>query len=169
MGGNITLSRWNTDPATANVANAAQAIPTYPIYSPIEDRNPNNIGSFYTPAPGIQKDVPNPVAVMEINKGTSESYGYRSVGNVYAEIAFLKDFTFRVTGYGDIGINMGSNYTPRFDVNNATSNSSHKSEKTAFSRNTDEYTKYQMDLILNYTKTKDLHRLNAMAGYTARV
>jgi TonB-linked SusC/RagA family outer membrane protein len=106
---------------------------------------------------------------MEINKGTSESYGYRTVGNVYAEIAFLKAFTFRATGYGDIGINTGSNYTPRFDVNNATSNSSHKSEKTSFSRNTGEYTKYQADFILNYNKTKDSHRIGAMVGYTARV
>ncbi|MDP2337521.1 MAG: TonB-dependent receptor [Bacteroidota bacterium] len=169
MGGNATLSRWNTDPATANVANAAQALPTYAPYSPAEDHDPNNIGSFYTPSPGIQKDVPNPVAVMDINKGTSESYGYRSVGNIYAEIAFLKDFTFRATGYGDIGINTGSNYTPRFDVNNATSNSSHKSEKTSFSRNTAEFTKYQADFIVNYNKTKDLHRIGAMVGYTARV
>jgi TonB-linked SusC/RagA family outer membrane protein len=169
LGGNITLSRWDVDPATASVSNAAEALPTYMPFSPEEDHDPNNIGSYYTPAPGIQKDVPNPVAVMEINKGTSESYGYRSVGNVYAEIAFLKDFTFRATGYGDIGINTGSNYSPRFDVNNSTSNSSHKSEKTSFSRSTGEYTKYQIDLIVNYNKTKDLHRIGAMAGYTARV
>jgi TonB-linked SusC/RagA family outer membrane protein len=169
MGGNASLTRWDTDPATASVSNAAQALPTYFPNSPVEDHVPNNIGSYYTPAPGIQKDVPNPLAVMEINKGNSESYGYRTVGNVYAEIAFLKDFTIKATGYGDIGINTGSNYTPRFDVNNETSNSSHKSEKTSFSRNTAEYTKYQMDLIVNYNKNKDLHRINAMAGYTARV
>ncbi|HLW07668.1 MAG TPA: TonB-dependent receptor [Marinilabiliaceae bacterium] len=169
MGGNATLSRWDTDPATASVQNAAQAIPTYSPYSPAEDHDPKNIGSYYTPAPGIQKDVPNPVALMEINKGNNESYGYRVVGNVYGEITFLKDFTFKATGYGDVGVNTGSNYTPRFDVNNSTSNSSHKSEKTSFSRNTAEYTKYQADLILNYTKEKDLHRIGAMAGYTARV
>ncbi len=169
LGGNITLSRWDVDPATANVSNAAEALPTYMPFSPEEDHDPNNIGSYYTPAPGIQKDVPNPVAVMEINKGTSESYGYRSVGNVYAEITLLKDVTFRATGYGDIGINTGSNYSPRFDVNNSTSNSSYKSEKTSFSRSTGEYSKYQIDLIVNYNKTKDLHRIGAMAGYTARV
>jgi TonB-linked SusC/RagA family outer membrane protein len=168
-GGNVALTRWDTDPATASVSNAAQALPTYFPYSPVEDHNPENIGSYYTPSPSIQKDVPNPVAVMEINKGTAESYGYRTVGNVYGEVAFLKDFTFRATGYADIGINMGSNYFPRFDVNNENSNSSHKSEKTSFSRNTGEYSKYQTDLILNYNKTKDLHRIGAMAGYTSRV
>lgn len=168
-GGNIALTRWDTEPATASVSNAARALPTYPPYSPVADHNPENIGSYYTPAPGIQKDVPNPVALMEINKGTAESYGYRTVGNIYGEVAFLKDFTFRVTGYADVGINMGSNYNPRFDVNNEHSNSSHKSEKTSFRRNTGEYTKYQTDVILNYNKTDDLHRIGAMAGYTARV
>ena len=169
MGGTAALSRWDTDAATANVANAAQALPTYTPYSPEADHDPNNIGSYYTPSPGIQKDVPNPVAVMEINKGTSESYGYRTVGNVYAEIGFLKDFKFRATGYGDIGIHFGNKYSPRFDVNNETSSSSHKSEKTSFSRNTAEYTKYQADFILNYNKVTDMHRIGAMLGYTARV
>ena len=168
-GGNVALTRWDTDPATASVSNAAQAIPTYSPYSPVEDHDPNNIGSYYTPAPGIQKDVPNPVAVMEINKGTAESYGYRIVGNVYGEIAFLKDFTLRATGYADIGINIGSNFYPRFDVNNENSNSSYKREKTSFTRNTGEYTKYQADFIVNYNKIKDKHRIGAMVGYTARV
>ena len=169
IGANVNLSRWNTDPATANVQNAAQALPTYAPFAPAEDQDPNNIGSYYTPAPGIQKDVPNPIAVMKINEGNSENYGYRIVGNVYGEVTFLKDFTFKATGYGDIGLSTGSHYTPRFDVNNATSNSSHKSEKTSFSRSTGEYTKYQVDMILNYNKVKDLHRIGAMAGYTARV
>jgi len=169
IGGNATLNRWDNTPATASVINAVQALPTYAPYAPVEDQNPENLGSYYTPSPGIQKDVPNPVAVMEINKGNAESYGYRAVGNVYAEINFLKDFTFKATGYGDIGLNLGSSYTPRFDVNNTISNSSHKSEKTSFKRNSDEYTKYQMDLILNYNKKIDGHRISAMAGYTARV
>ncbi len=169
IGGNITLSRWDMDPATADVQNAVQAIPTYSPYAPAADHNPENIGSYYTPSPGIQKDVANPVARMEIGKGNQETYGYRTVGNVYGEINFLKDFSFRVTGYGDIGINQDNQFTPRFDVNNATSNSSHKSEFTRFRRQNAEYTKYQVDFLLNYNKVLDVHRINAMAGYTARV
>ncbi len=169
VGGNVTLNRWNSNPTTANVSNAIKAIPTYVPYAPVEDIDPKNIGSYYTPSPGIQKDVANPVAVMEIGKGNSQSYGYRTVGNVYADINFTKDLSFKITGYGDVGNSYGSSYSPRFDVNNSTSNSSHKSEKTSFSRNTAEYTKYQVDMILNYnTKIQD-HRISAMAGYTARV
>lgn len=167
-GASAALSRWDLDPETASVQNAVQAIPTYSPYAPESDHNPQNVGSYYTPSPGIQKDVANPVARMEIGKGNAESYGYRFSGNAYAEISFLKDFTFRATGYADIGINNGSNFTPRFDVNNENSNSSHKSDMTRFSRNTAEYKKLQADFILNYNKIADKHRIGAMAGYTAR-
>lgn len=169
LGGNANLSKWDARPASASVINAVQAIPTYTPYSPVVDHDPNNIGSFYTPSPGIQKDVPNPVAVMEINKGNTNNYGYRAVGNIYAEITFLKDFTFKATGYGDIGLNLGSVFTPKFNVNNATSNSSYKSDFNSFSRNENEFTKYQADFILNYNTKIGAHKINAMAGYTARI
>lgn len=169
IGSNITLSRWDSDPTSASVSNAVQAIPTYSPYAPKEDYNPENIGSLYTPSPGIQKDVANPVAVMEIKKGNTESYGYRAVGNVFLELKLLKDFTFKAVGYGDFGLSLGSTFSPRFDVNNANSNSSHKSETTRFSRNSAEYTKYQADFLLNYNKKVDNHRISALVGYTARM
>ncbi len=165
-GASINFSRWDVDPATASIQNAVQAIPTYSPYSPETDHNPENIGSYYTPSPGIQKDVANPVALMEIGKGNSESYGYRTTANLYGEIKFLKDFTFKATGYADIGINLGSVFTPRFDVNNSTSNSSHKSDKTSFKRSVGEYKNYQADFLLNYNKVLDLHRIGGMVGYT---
>lgn len=165
-GASISFSRWDVDPATASIQNAVQAIPTYSPYSPESDHNPENIGSYYTPSPGIQKDVANPVALMEIGKGNSESYGYRATANLYGEVKFLKDFTFKATGYADIGINLGSVFTPRFDVNNSTSNSSHKSDKTSFSRSEGEYKNYQTDLLLNYNKVLDAHRVSGMVGYT---
>jgi TonB-linked SusC/RagA family outer membrane protein len=169
VGSNITLTRWDSDPTAASVSNAVQAIPTYSPYAPTEDYNPENIGSLYTPSPGIQKDVANPVAVMEIKKGNTESYGYRAVGNVFLELKLLKDFTFKAVGYGDFGLSLGSTFSPRFDVNNANSNSSHKSETTRFSRNSAEYTKYQADFLLNYNKKVDNHRISALVGYTARM
>jgi len=169
FGGNVNLSRWDETPASASVIDAVRALPTYSPYSPVEDHNPDNIASYYTPNPNIQKDVPNPVAEMEVKKGNTDNYGYRAVGNVYTEISFLKDFTFKATGYGDIGLNLGSVFTPQYNINNATSISSFKNEITSFSRSETEYSKYQVDFILNYNKKIDLHKINAMAGYTARV
>lgn len=168
IGGNVNLSRWDSDGATASVQNAAQALPTYSPYSPAEQHDPDNIGSYYNPAPSIQKDVNNPVAAMEMYKGTSESYGYRGVGNLYAEVRFLQDFTLRATGYADIGVSLGSAFTPAYDLNTETSNVSQKSEKTSFSRNAAEYKKLQADIVLNYNKEINKHRISAMLGYTAR-
>ncbi|MDP4239812.1 MAG: TonB-dependent receptor [Bacteroidota bacterium] len=169
LGGNVNLSRWDETPASASVIDAVRAFPTYSPYSPVEDHNPDNIASYYTPNPNIQKDVPNPVAEMEVKKGNTNNYGYRAVGNVYAEIPFLKDFTFKATGYGDIGLNLGSVFIPQYNINNATSISSFKNEITSFSRSETEYTKYQVDFILNYNKKIATHKINIMAGYTARV
>lgn len=169
VGANVNLSRWSSDPTSASVAGAAHALPTYSPYAPQEDWNNENIGSHFTPSPSIQKDIANPVAVMEINKGNSESYGYRLVGNAYTEINFLKDFILKITGYADLGTSYSSKYSPKFDVNNANSNSSHKSEKTSFKRSTDEYTKYQADFLLNYNKKVGSHSFGGMLGYTARV
>ena len=165
----MAFTKWDLDPASASVQNTVQALPTYSPFAPVSDHDPNNIGSYYTPSPGVQKDVANPVALMEIGKGNSENYGYRGVGNVYGEISFLKDFTFRATGYADVGINFESVFSPRFDVNNSTSNSSHKREFTSFSRNSGEYKKLQADFILNYNTLRDKHRIGGMLGYTARV
>lgn len=169
VGSNLTLSRWDNDPATASVSNAVQAIPTYSPFAPAEDHNPQNIGSYYTPSPGIQMQVGNPVATMEIRKGNTENYGYRAVGNVYAEINFLKDFTFKVVGYGDLGLNTGSSFTPRYDLSNATQSSFQKTDYSSFSRSTAEYTKYQVDYLLNYNKKVDQHRIGVLAGYTASI
>lgn len=168
VGSNITLTRWDSDPATASVSNAVQALPTYSPYAPVEDHDPENIGSYYTPSPGIQMQVGNPVASMEINKGNNESYGYRAVGNLYAEINFLKDFTFKAIGYGDLGISTSSQFRPRFDVSKPYQSSFQKSEYSSFSRSAAQYTKYQGDFLLSYNKKVGQHRIGAMAGYTAR-
>ena len=47
IGGNVNLSRWDSTPESADVQNATRALPTYQPYSPVEDHNPNNLGSIY--------------------------------------------------------------------------------------------------------------------------
>lgn len=167
IGSNITLSRWSKSGQSANLWEATHAIPTYAPYGFVEDMDPQTPGSKYTPSPSIQKDVANPVATMELQKGTDESYGYRGVGNAYVEVDFLKDFQFKATGYADLGVNYNSNFDPKYDVNNATSISSQKKETNSFSRGTAEYEKYQADFILNYKKQIKDHRIKATVGYTA--
>lgn len=169
VGTNVNLSRWETEPMSAGVLpNAARALPTYKPYRDEEDRNYNKLGGVYTPPPGIQSNVGNPVATAEIRKGTQEPYGYRGVGNIYAEITFLKDFKFRASGFFDVGINNTKTYTPIYDVNyDGKEDTSQRNLVASAKKETAEYTKYQADFILSYDKTVDKHKIGVMAGYTA--
>lgn len=168
LGGNINLSRMDNTPASADIQNAVMAVPTYVPYAPEEDWDPENPGSRYHPSADIQNNVPNPVARMELYKDTEKYRDYRMVGNLYGEWNFLNDFTFRASGYMDLGFYRGQVYTPRYDVNNESSTSSDKNEVTEFYRKSDESRTMQGDLLLTYRKTLDDHRLEVTLGYTAR-
>ena len=143
-------------------------MPTYVPYAPAEDYDPENPGSLFHPSADIQNNVPNPVAVMELYKGASKNNAWRALGNIYGEIRFLKDFTFRATGYMDLSIRNNSTYTPKYDVNNSTSHSAHRTTMTSFSRQNDETRTFQADLLLSYKKVLEKHCIDATIGYTAR-
>ncbi|WP_195532243.1 SusC/RagA family TonB-linked outer membrane protein [Bacteroides finegoldii] len=167
-GGNINLSRMDSKPASAKIQNAVMALPTYVPYAPEEDYDPENPGSVFHPSADIQSNVGNPVAQMELYKNTEKYRDYRIIGNIYGEWNFLKDFTFKATGYMDLGLYRGEQYTPRYDVNNSTSHSAHKNDITAFYRKSDEGRTFQADFLLGYKKMISDHRIDATVGYTAR-
>lgn len=168
LGGNLNVSRMDNKPASASIQDAVMAVPTYVPYAPEEDWDPNNPGSYYHPSANIQNNVRNPVAHMELLRDTEKYRDYRILGNIYAEWNFLKDFTIRATGYTDIGIYLGETYRPKYDVNNATSSSADRNDKTSFSRKSDHGQTYQGDILLTYKKSTGDHRIEATAGYTAR-
>ena len=167
-GGNINLSQMDSKPASAKIQNAVMALPTYVPYAPEEDYDPENLGSLYHPSADIQSNVNNPVAQMELYKDTEKYRDYRIIGNIYGEWNFLKDFTLKATGYMDLGLYRGEQYTPRYDVNNSTSHSAHKNDITNFYRKSDEARTFQADFLLSYKKMITNHRIDATVGYTAR-
>lgn len=168
FGGNANISYMDTKPASANIQSAVLAVPTYVPYAPEEDWDPTNPGSYYHPSANIQNNVGNPVAHMEMFKGKEKYHDYRILGNLYGEWTFLHDFTLRATGYADIGIYRGESYTPSYDVNNATSSSADRQDKTVFYRKSDEGRTLQGDILLTYRKNTEDHRIEATAGFTAR-
>lgn len=167
MGAYLNGTKWDKTPETANIQTAARAFPTYSPYAPESNWDPKNPGSYYNPSPSDQKDVGNTVATMELLKDTKKSWGYRGTGNAYIDINFMKDFSFKVAGYFDVGINYVTEYTPIYDLNTATQTSSQQSLSSNFSKKNSEFTKYQADFILNYNKEIDKHTIGAMVGYTA--
>lgn len=168
IGANLNLSQMNTKPASANIQNAILTVPTYEPFAPSCDWNESNPGSYYHPSADVQNNVGSPVATMELYKDANRYKDYRALGNLFVEVSFLKDFTFRATGYMDLVFYTGSQYTPQYNVNNAYSASAQRENKTAIYRKSDQDRTFQGDLLLTYKKHLDEHRVEAMVGYTAR-
>lgn len=167
-GVNANVRYRKTNPTQVSLTSVARVIPTYAPYDDLGYYDENNLGSIYTPAASIQKDVGNPVATMEIKKGTSHSYGYQGVLNGFIEATFLKDFTLRAAAYTDATVQYSDSYNPKYYVTNGGSTSSQYSRNTSFSRSTGEYIKTQGDITLSYKKVTDKFRINAVVGVTAK-
>lgn len=157
-----------TDPANVSLSSTARVIPTYEPYDSEDYWDENNLGSYFTPANNIQKDVGNPVAAMLISRGNSHNYAYQGLVNGYVEINFLKNFTFKAAGYFDYTAQFSDSYNPKYYVTNGGSASSQYSRYTSFSRSVGQYKKTQADITLTYAKTTDKIRLNAVVGFTAK-
>src|SRR5207253_3563061 len=72
---------------------------------------------------GLQSSgVVNPLIQLENEWDKTKSVEYRNVGSVYAEVAFLKNFTFRSTLYGDISTINKRQYTPLYYAYNPRTN-----------------------------------------------
>ena len=94
VGAEITGYHSINNPPGASVTNALWAAPIVPIQV---DEN-----TYYS-MPSFQRaQVGNPVATLNRNNRNSIEKGYRIIGNLYAEIKFLKNFTWKSTVYTDM-------------------------------------------------------------------
>ena len=157
-----------TDPANVSLSATARVIPTYDPWDSEDYWDENNLGSYFTPANNIQKDVGNPLASMYIGRGNSNSYAYQGILNGYVELYFLKNFTFKAAGYADYAYSLGDSFTPKYYVTNGGSASSQYSRFTSFSRSTGLSKQRQADVTLTYNKVTKFARINVMAGFTAK-
>src|SRR5205085_5287308 len=97
----------------------------------------------------------------------TKSVEYRNVGSVYAEVAFLKNFTFRSTLYGDISTINKRQYTPLYYAYNPRTNLPELySKRTRFQEDDQTFRKFQQDHVLNYKRTFEGHSITATAGFT---
>lgn len=162
------LRMRKSDPANVSLSSVARVIPTYDPWDSEDYWDENNLGSYFTPADNIQKDVGNPLAAMYIGRGNTDSKEYQGLLNGFAEFRFLKDFTFKLAGYADYSYGLSSSYTPKYYVTNGGSASSQYSRYTSFSRSASLSKKQQADVTLTYNKITENLRLNVMAGFTAK-
>ncbi len=145
------------------------AINAVPIVEPYNEQY-GLYSSLPSEIQGIQ--VANPWMMLEGRKNTDLSYEYRTIGSIFGEWSFHKDFTFRATFYGDFGFNTERQYTPIVERYNPEITTDPPIDKqTGFDRTRvyqkqNNFRKLQQDYLLTYKSRFGEHGVTAMAGFS---
>jgi TonB-linked SusC/RagA family outer membrane protein len=111
--------------------------------------------------------VVNPLVQLENEWNKVKNIEYRTVGSVFGELTFLKNFTLRSTAYADISTVNKRQYTPVYYYYNPISNvPTFATRNSRVQENDQTYRKFQQDHILTYKKNFGDHGLTATAGFT---
>jgi TonB-linked SusC/RagA family outer membrane protein len=111
--------------------------------------------------------VQNPLIQLENEWNKTINVEYRSVGSVYAELSFLRHFTFRSTVYGDMSTVNVRQYVPLYDAYEPVHNTVvFQSPKTSVGESDYSYRKFQQDHVLNYKNQFGDHGLTLTGGFT---
>lgn len=144
------------------VLDAVRATPIAPVF--------NSEYDLYAALPEFQKaQINNPLVNVGLKANTTRAINYRAAGNVYGEVNFLKNFTFRAMFSMDYATNNGRTYTPIIKVYDATvagNVATLGDGKTAVSQFKQDETKVQSDYLLTYSNSFGDHNLTATAGFT---
>ena len=153
LGNNLAFSRFQSNNVPGSVAQNAYLMP-----SNVPVRNAD--GSFGSALP--YSTVANPVAQLAYNN--SRSTGGRLVGNLFGEVSFLKNFTFRSSFGVDLGLNKGFDYVPVYQVS-----ASQFSERSSLTRYQAIPTTWLWENTLTFNKSfNEFHNLTALVGYTTQ-
>ncbi|MEO0898659.1 MAG: TonB-dependent receptor [Bacteroidota bacterium] len=151
LGHNLAFSYIANENAAGVVGNAYRSDPTVPVV--------DSLGNFGNTS--VRASTANPVAQIEFNNNFGRAL--RSLGNVYLEMDFLKDFTFRSNLGLDGEAFQTKNFTPVFFVSSIQQNDTNVISVGAG---------YNGSLLwentLTYSKEWEKHRLNVLGGVTAQ-
>ncbi|MBZ5857804.1 TonB-dependent receptor [Flavihumibacter profundi] len=117
---------------------------------------------------GLQSSgVVNPLLQLENEWNKTVNIEYRTVGSVYGEVNFAKNFNFRATLYGDMSTVDKRQYTPLYYAYNPKDDVPYLySQNTSVREDINNYRKFQQDYILNYKKNFGDHGLTLTGGFT---
>lgn len=162
VGADLSLFRFDRDPYQGGAVNGA--VWSAPVYAP-RDENGN-----WNAAPTFQRaQVGNPYAFTEIYRDKTISNGYRLVGSLFAEINFLKNFTWKSVFYTDLGFNDRRSYDPLFEIGTGPDRAQFN-EITKVSQERRNFTTWQMDHTLTFSKNfNEVHDITALAGITQQL
>ncbi|MCW3092574.1 MAG: TonB-dependent receptor [Ferruginibacter sp.] len=175
LGVNLNVSRQkNPYDATAVLDDARKVIPQVSaLTKPFRVRNPYgsdtlNMNLYSGLDVGLQSSgVNNPLLRVENEWDKLKSLELRTVGSVFAEVVFLKNFNFRATWYADqSNVNKRQYYPLYYAYKPGTNEPYLYSQNTRVQEDDQSYKKYQQDYILNYKKNFGDHGLTITTGFT---
>lgn len=175
MGFNVNVNKQNNPYGASWVLDAARKVlpqvsaGTKSVYT----KNPYGLDSatydLYYALPGIQNSgVINPLLTLENEYDKTISREIRTVGSVFAEINFLRNFTFRSAFYADMSNVDSRVYTPLYNAWDAEGDKVFlASFRTRVNQSSLDYKKFQTDNILTWKgKIAQDHNLTIMTGFT---
>ena len=152
---------------------ARKVVPFVPAgIKTVYTKNPYGLDSMnqnlYYELPSFQNSgVVNPLIPLENEWNKTISIEYRMVGSLFAEISFLRDFTFKASVYADMSNLNVRRYTPLYNSYDVVSNAVFlASPATKISEDDNTWRKFQQDYILNYKRKFGNHNVTALAGFT---
>jgi len=166
VGADVTGSFWKQNPPVGGIENEALwAAPIVPVQA--------GPGLYYA-MPSFQRaQVANPLAAIDGSNGNTLNSGYRVTASVFAEIKFLKSFTWKSTFYTDLSTNSSRGYTPLpFHYINlgeggtSTDTSYNNLAHTSVSQEEYIYKTYQQDHTLTFDKNFGSSHLTVLAGFS---
>jgi TonB-linked SusC/RagA family outer membrane protein len=156
IGYNVTGSSSASKDAPGSIFRGMYAAsPVVPVFNPdgsYGDPNTFNLGN------GSNM---NPQATLDFfNQRTTR---YKVTGNVFAELKFLKDFTFKTSFGGDFGQEEVRSYTPKYFATTA-----QNATASVLGVNRVEDRNWIIENTLSYDKTINDHKFTILAGQTAQ-
>lgn len=146
-------NKGNDSPADI-IYKSFTAAPIVPVF--------NADGSYGDPQTfPIGNATNNPRAQLDFFDQITKSY--KVTGNVFAEIKFLKDFTFKTSFGGEFTQAEGRNYTPVYRATTGQFNTNSLLELTR-----SETRNWIFENTLTYSKRFDKHNITALVGQTAQ-
>lgn len=162
VGGDITGYHAAFNPPSASITHALWAAPVFPVRL--------DESTYYSPPSFQSSSISNPVATIMRNDRNSINKNYRAVGNLFAEVKFLKSFTWRSTVYGDLNFYTTRSYTrlPFKFINLSDGSVTYDNNaRTSVTQIQGEDKRFQQDHTLTFDKNfGNGHLLTAVAGVT---
>jgi TonB-linked SusC/RagA family outer membrane protein len=136
-------------------------------------RNPYGTDSIYQDLysqldVGLQSSgVINPLLQLQNTWDKVKNIEYRTVGSVFAELSFLRNFTFRSTFYADVSTVNKREYSPLYYGYNPRKDSAELYSQTTRVQEDDQtWRKFQQDHVLTFKKSFGAHGITATGGFT---